>query len=141
MKNKGMTVGEAYDILQKLLDADMILAATSSVDSINQSETYKFTADEMPSTVSAKSVMDKTDDIGYSGIVLYKGGVFWSDRFMVLNRTEKKFYIFSSDKASRPTAVVDLTLAKIVVAECACKTGWYCWTVVDEATKKNTLAV
>lgn len=136
-KNKKFSVGDAYNVLQKLLDSDLICGVTSIVESINQTDLYKFTVDDQQKSISVKQLLERTEEIGYSGVVLYKGGVFWSDRFMALNKSEKKIYIFSNEKATRPSAIVDLTLCKILVAECACKTGWYCWTIVDEATKKK----
>jgi len=137
IKNKNMTIGDAYNTLQKLLDADLILAPAQQVSSVNSSDIWKFVVDEPITSISAKALLDKKEDIGFYGTILYKGNVFWGDRFMALNQTEKKLYIFNSDKSQRPNHVVDLTLAKIVVAECACKTGWYCWTIVDGASKKK----
>jgi len=137
IKNKNMNIGDAYNTLQKLLDADLIVSPANSATSVNASDIWKFVVDEPITAISAKALLDKKEDVGFSGTILYKGNVFWGDRFMALNNTEKKLYIFNNDKSPRPNHVVDLSLAKIVVAECACKTGWYCWTIVDGASKKK----
>jgi len=101
----------------------------------NEPYFYRFRVDDDDFKGPSVAKLIKSGNIAIHSDLEIRGLIFYSKKYALLHKVEKRIYYFSTNLSSEPSGTIELSQGILETAECECKSGSYCFTLSDGSNK------